>query len=433
MSLLSEQAAGTPRRWLMWSILALSFAIVYIHRVAPNVVADHLMETFAVREGAVLGSLAAMYFYIYAVMQLPSGLLADTLGTRFTVTAGMALAGAGSLLFGSAPTIFYAFVGRFLVGLGVSIIFVSILKFQAVWFAPGEFAFLTGLTILVGNAGAVVAATPLALVVSSFGWRFSFSIIGLVSFLIAAVCLLLVRDYPPGFHNGPQGCSLSVKFRENVRQMVFVFANKDSWPPFLVAMGVYGTLIAFSGVWGIPYLMQVYGFGRTEAANLMLAIAVGMMAGSPAIGYLSDRLQCRKVPYVCFVLLYTACWAIMVFWRNARPPVEVLYPLYFLLGFFGSVVTLTFAVGKEVNPPGVAGMAVATLNIGGFLGISILQPLLGYLLDLRWEGAFINGVKIYPQQAYFMALRFCLYPLVLALLAAALIRETGGKNCYRVS
>ena len=424
-----KQYAG---RWLMWAMLALAYIIVYVHRVAPSVVADQLMETFSVRDGAVLGSLAAMYFYVYLIMQMPGGVFADSLGTRATVSAGVLFAAFGSLFFAVAPSMFLAFVGRFLVGLGVSVIFVSILKFQSVWFSPTEFAFITGLLILVGNVGAMLASTPLALLVDRFGWRFSFLLIGLISVVVALACWLIVRDTPG--HKSQQPVDIrpfKVRVTENLMQLRTVLKNFHSWPPFMVAFGLYGTLIAFQGMWGVPYLMQVYGLSRTASANLMLLIAAGMAIGSPLVGFISDRLQRRKLPYLTFAFLYTACWSVLVFWNHGRPPLALLYPLCFLLGFFGGAMTITFALGKELNSPHIAGTAIAVVNMGGFLGIAILQPFLGYLLDLRWEGVMREGVKVYSRAGYYTAFRFCLVFLVVALLGALFVRETRGKNIYR--
>ena len=414
----------------MWLVLALSYAISYLHRVAPNVVADQLMESFAVGGAAVLGSLAAMYFYIYVVMQIPAGLLADSLGPRATVSIGMLLAAVGSFLFGLAPSLFFAFVGRFLVGLGVASIFVAILKFQSVWFKASEFAFITGMTILAGNAGAVLATTPLAMSVNLFGWQWSFIIIGLISLAISLSCWLVVRNAPEGDCSAAASTPLTEKFMQSLRQTVLVLKNIHSWPPFFVVFGVNGTLIAFSGIWGIPYLMQVYNLSRSDSASLMMMIAIGMIAGSPVMGFLSDRLQRRRLPYIILVFLYASCWVVMVFWNQARPPLEVLYFLYFFIGFCGACLTLTYTLAKELNPPQMSGMAVAVVNIGAFLGICLLQPLLGYLLDLNWSGVVSEGVKIYSQEAYYYALRFCLYPLALSFFCALLVKETRGRNCY---
>ncbi|MCW3491199.1 MFS transporter [Dethiobacter alkaliphilus] len=427
---MTEETRQSAGRWLMWAALALAYIIVYIHRVAPSVVADQLMETFAIRDGAVLGSLAAMYFYVYAVMQLPSGLMADSLGPRATVTIGVLFAGLGSLLFAAAPTISMAFFGRFLVGLGVSIIFVSILKFHAVWFLPREFAFITGLLLLVGNFGAMLATTPLAFLVDATSWQFSFVAIGAFSLVIAVASWIIVRDVPPNVVVAAETRPLGVRLRENLVQMTMVIRNWRTWPLFLVAFGLYGTLITFQGMWGVPYLMQVYGMGRTASANLMLLVGAGMAVGSPLIGFFSDRLARRKAPYIFLAALGTLCWALLVFWNQGRPPVAALYPICFLFGVAGGGMTLTFTLGKEVNPPEFAGTAVAVVNIGGFLGIALMQPLLGFLLDLQWDGVLREGVKIYPQQAYFWAFSFGLAFMALAVIGALLAKETYGKNCY---
>ena len=111
--------------WIIFSVLALPYLMVYFHRVAPAIVADLLMSDFAL-SGAVLGNLAAIYFYVYTLMQLPAGLLADSFGARRTVFLGMLVSGAGSIIFGWAPFLEIAYIGRIGVGFGVSVIFVSI-------------------------------------------------------------------------------------------------------------------------------------------------------------------------------------------------------------------------------------------------------------------------------------------------------------------
>ena len=105
-------------RWSIFAVLIAIYMLVFFHRMAPAVISADLMKAFNT-SGAALGSLAAMYFYIYTAMQIPAGVLADTLGARVTVTAGTVVAGCGSIMFGMAGTFASASVGRALVGLGV--------------------------------------------------------------------------------------------------------------------------------------------------------------------------------------------------------------------------------------------------------------------------------------------------------------------------
>ena len=131
-------------RWSTYAILILAYMLVYFHRMAPGVVTSELMATFQT-SGAALGSLAAMYYYIYTAMQIPAGVLADTLGARISVTLGCLIAGVGSILFGLAETFAVASSGRFLVGLGVSVVFVGLMRSNTQWFSERNFGFLSGI------------------------------------------------------------------------------------------------------------------------------------------------------------------------------------------------------------------------------------------------------------------------------------------------
>ena len=144
-------------RFAIFSILALAYLLVYFHRLSLSVVADTLLKEFAT-SASVMGLLGAIYFYCYAVMQLPAGLLSDSLGPRKTVTFFLLIAAAGSILFGLSPTISIAFVGRVLVGFGVSMAFIPTIKILSQWFRPNEFAFMAGILQAVGGVTAPSAA-----------------------------------------------------------------------------------------------------------------------------------------------------------------------------------------------------------------------------------------------------------------------------------
>ena len=182
-------------RWVVWGILALAYVIVFFHRLAAGVVKDDLMGEFNITS-VTFANLGATYFYAYMIMQIPSGILADTLGARKTVTIGTLVAGIGSIIFGCAPSIVLAFFGRLLVGLGVSVVFISLLKIQSMWFKESEFGTMSGITSFVGNMGGVMAQTPLALLVGAISWRYSFVVIGLITILIASMAYILIRNTP---------------------------------------------------------------------------------------------------------------------------------------------------------------------------------------------------------------------------------------------
>jgi len=434
----TDAAAGKRMmrlRWWIWSVLALCYLIVCFQRIAPGVVADRLMADFAVGGGAV-GLLTSIYFYLYAAMQIPSGMLADTLGVRHTVAIGISLAGLGSLVFGMAPVLELAYVGRFLVGLGVSVVFVTTLKFQANWFRASEFGTVSGLLMLVGSLGAVTATTPVALMAQLLGWRLSFVGIGVVTCAVGIAAWWWVRDRPAELglpspretevaHEGPgmSGMTPLVKLPFWTGAKI-VWRSRQTWTGFLAHFGLMGSYLTFSGLWAVPYLMHVYGMDRVEAANYLLAASLGMLISAPLLGHASDRLlRRRKLPIVAMALLTCAVWLALTFWNGGQPPVWALYPLFGALGFAGGTVALILASVKEANPPALAGVAMGTAN-SGFLCAALLQPAIGYLLDGYWQGNMLAGARVYPVAGYHMALLILTGFALLGLVGAWSMKET---------
>ncbi len=422
------------RRWLVWVPVALAFLAAYFHRTATGVVADNLMRDFAIERAAELGVLSSIYFYTYAAMQLPSGIMADFWGPRRTITLALLVAAGGAVLFGASESLPALYAGRFLSSVGVGLLFVNLVKIHADWFRVREFGTMSGLTVLVGNAGSLLAATPLAFVVEALDWRAAFYIIAAYSLVMAAVSWLAVRDRPADIGLPPiaaveeregGGAAMAATGRYGVAACIrTVLGNRYTWPPFLTAAAVYGVFMAFLGVWGVPYFMQVYGMPRLEASGYMVAIVAGNMVGGPLVGFLSDKLGYRRWPYCGAAAMFLAVWLTLTLWNGGRPPVWALYPLVFAIGVGLSGVTISVACVREVNPPQMAGIAAGFANSGPFIGAALMQPLFGWVLDMNWQGAVEQGVKVYPTAAWQSAFWLCAAVLAAGLCMSLLIKET---------
>jgi sugar phosphate permease len=422
-------------RWLILLVPAAIYFFSYFHRIAPAVVAADLMRAFSITAAA-LGNLAAIYPYVFVVMALPAGSLADTLGPRWTLTLGAATMGIGAAVFGLAPVFGVAYAGRLLVGLGASVILVSFLRLAAEWFRPDEFATVSGLSQTVGNVGALVASSPLALLVEAIGWRQSFLMIGGITLLLAVAAILFVRDRPEAVGLAPVksggAARPALSLGEVLRGIPRVLANPWTWPPVLATAGVYSSLIAFFGLWGVPYLMQVYGLPRVEAANYASLLAIGIVVGAPLVGWLSDRwLRLRRLPFAAFTAIYAACWALLILPADVRLPVTLLGPFFFLLGFTSCGLVVVWSCVREVNDPAHVGIAIGFCNMPVFLGFALLQWLTGAILDARWEGLIAGGARVYPASAYQAAFAVCLAVALAALALACLTKETRCQNIWR--
>ena len=421
-------------RWLMLLVPASLYVFSWLHRVAPAVVAEDLMRAFTI-SAAALGNLSAIYPYVFAVMALVAGSLADTLGPRRTIALGGGTMGLGAVLFGLAPTFSLAFAGRLLVGLGASVLLIAWLALAAAWFRPNEFATISGWTQTVGNVGALAAATPLALLVGAVGWRGTFVVIGVVTLALAAAAAALVRDRPEALglpavnpeRTGPAAPTV----REVLRGVPGIVANPRTWPPILTAGGVYTTQITFLGLWGVPYLTQVYGLSRVDAATLASMLAIGMGAGAPLVGWLSDRwLGLRRLPMVACSAIYALCWVPLAL-PGLRVPVPLLAPFFLLMGFASAGLVLLWSCVREVNDPARVGIAVGFCNLPIFLGIALLQWLTGAILDAKWDGLQVAGARVYPPAAWEAAFGVCLGLALAAVVTAGLVTETRCRNVWR--
>jgi sugar phosphate permease len=404
----------------------------YFHRVAPAVVATDLMTAFAIT-AASLGALAAIYPYVFVAMAFVGGSLAETLGPRVTLAAGAAIMALGTALFGLAPVFGVAVAGRLLVGLGASVILIAWLTLAAEWYRPERFATISGFTQTVGNVGSLMASTPLALAVEAVGWRSTFVLIGAATLSLALAAALLVRDRPEA-----AGLPALNPERRRAPGLAHVIAaipevtgNVRSWPPLLAAAGVYATLAAFLGLWGVPYLTQVYGLGRVAAANTVAWLAVGIIVGAPLVGWLSDRrLGRRKLPLVACTAAYVGCWLALVAPGGARVPATLLAPLFLGMGLTASSLILVWSCVREVNDPAHVGIVIGFCNAPIFLAFGVVQWLTGAMLDAQWTGLQAGGARVYSEAAYRGAFVVCLALAGGALVMSLLVTETRCRNIW---
>lgn len=375
-------------RWTAFIVVGLAYILSFFHRFAPAAVSTDLQQTFHA-SAAELGGLAATYFYVYMVMQIPTGILVDTMGSRRVVAIGGLIGGIGSVLFGMADTLALASVGRLMVGLGVSVTFIALLKLNAAWFHDRHFATMTGATILIGNVGSLLAATPLAWALTYISWRTAFVAVGVFSLLLAVLAWWLVRNHP-GEAGLPSMRELDGKVSHPPHVghwydgLLIVLKNRATWPGLWVNMGIAGTMFAFAGLWAVPFLRDVYGMDRAAATGHTTMLLMGFAVGAFFIGMLSDRIGRRKPVMIASALGYFLCWLPML--SGMAMSSEASHTLFFAMGLCASSFTLSWACAKEVNPPALSGMSTSVVNVGAFLGTAILQPLVGWAIDRAHAG-----------------------------------------------
>lgn len=400
--------------WIPFGILTALFMLSFFHRVAPAAVAGELQRSLGIG-AAELGTLAAAYFYVYFLMQVPTGILADTLGVRRVVAIGAMIAAAGSLVFAGAQSLPMAFLGRGLVGLGVSVFFICMLKVAADTFGPQRFATATGIGVFAGNMGAVLAAAPLAWLVALGSWRLVFVGVGIALILLGAAAWRTVPERRPL----PSGASqVAIAWPVALRG---VLRTPAIWPAFgamLTAGATYGTFI---GLWAVPYLMQVHGMSASVAAGHTSAALASFAMSAIVLGHWADRLGRKRPLLIGGLSTFALGWVLLL--SPATLPQPWSYLLFALLGGTGTAFTLLWACAKDACPPQFAGMSTSVVNAAQFLGVGILQPALGWILDRGWDGTLHHGVRVYSADSYRIGIALLLACTLVGLACCVVMRE----------
>ena len=407
----------SPPRWRAgagWSLAAAFFGYAFVQRVSPGVMVDELMRDFAVG-GAILGNLSAFYFYAYASLQVVVGVLMDRMGPRRLMAGAAAFCAVGSVVFALSEIVELAYVGRAVVGAGAAFGWVGVLTLAARWFPARRFALLTGLGQVMGMVGAMIGQAPLATLIAATGWRGALLVVGGAGLVLALGLWLLVRDDGPADASRPPSTHLLSGLR-------VVLANRQTWLLASFGLACTGPMLAFTGLWGIPYMAAVYGLDRTSAAATMSLMYVGWMIGAPSIGWLSDHLG-RRRPIMVGGMALAALTLLLILY--APPQSLLLLSILFVLNGVGSsAMVLSFATAREHNPPEATGAVLGVINTAVVGSGALFQPLIGLALDLQWDGTLAAGARLYDPHAYAVALAVLPLGCMIGLAAALATRET---------
>jgi predicted MFS family arabinose efflux permease len=380
-------ASISPGNWIVWSVGVLFYVEDFLIRVSPSVMVGELMRDFGMT-AAGLGGLSAWYLYAYGIAQVPVGLVLDRFGPR-RLLSGAALATAvGCALFALAPGIGVARFGRLLSGLGGAASFLGSLKLAQLLLPADRYAVIAGGTMGIGIFAAMLLQPSLAVLVQHVGWRPGMADLSAAGLMVAGILWLLV----PGSRAARQDRAQATG--SVLRRALF---SPQVWMLALVDTAMAGPMLAWGGLWSVPYVMQSHSLTRTAAVEVTAVLLVGWGFGGPLVGWISDWLGCRKGPLAGSVAAACALWLTLAL--LPRLPLAALILIYAAIGLASGGMLVGFALARDLSPASAA-TAGGVMNTLMTLAGAGLQPLIGWILDLRWQGAMAAGVRLYPAAAY---------------------------------
>ena len=360
---------GALLGWLAWGCGALFYAYQFTLRVAPSVMANDLMRDLSL-DACSFGLLASIYYYGYALFQVPSGSLLDIFGARRVVLSFIFMCAVGALCFMS-PYLWLVYVGRLLIGIGSAVSFLACVKIAATYFAPERMAFITGLSVLIGTLGALGGGAPLAHGVSVWGWRPLMGVLVLMAVGLFVASFVWVKKPPVEEKPAEQTGSL-------LEQIKSLLTNGQTWIIALYGVLMYVPLSAFCDLWGPASLMALYDLSATEAAFLVSVVYIGLGVGAPLSSLVLAFVKSYRLCFWGSSLLGALSFAMLLV--GFALPYAVLFVLMLVIGLAIAPQIMAFPLVTQLNPARIAGTASGFHNMICMLSGVIAQPLVGSLL-----------------------------------------------------
>jgi sugar phosphate permease len=402
----SSNALATPYahdrmhvyRFFVFLAISATYLVSYFHRAAPAVVGPVLMKEYSLTPST-LGFIGSMYFWAYAATALPAGLLSDTWGARKTIAVFVFLAGIGGFMFANASDTAWMAAGRFVIGLGVGVVYVAAMRIISDWYKKDELATYSGVLLAVGNVGALISTTPLVYLMNSVGWRVSFNIVAIITIVASVVSYVVIRNKPSDlcsfcneYDDGEETNTPSITLLSSVKT---VFKQKRFHMLGLLLFSYYGTFMGVGSLWAGPYLESVYSVSKQVSGSILMMFPLGMTIGCPLAGYISDKIvKSRKKTLIWGCLLHSVCYVPLIVYTGSMSQI-FLYMLFFWYGISGGAFVACFACAKEIFEPRFAGTAVGALNIYLFTGGAFYQNVIGSIINVMQRSSSVDASFVY--------------------------------------
>lgn len=419
---------NSSRAWLICLVMSLFFFYEFVQMNIFDSIAQDVLVDFSLTATTV-GYLASMYFYGNCLMIIPAGMLLDRFSTKKIALTAMCVSTIATIIFSQTHYLLLAHVCRFFAGMGASFCFLSNIRLASRWFSANHLAFITGIIVTMAMLGGMVAQTPMAILAEHIGWRYAMLTNGLLGIGIIILIVLVVRDQPAKEDGHVEEEHKHLKKYGVLHSLSFVARSRNNW-----FGGLYTTLmnlpIFFLGaLWGMTYLEQVHNLSRAQASYVISMLFVGVVFGSPAFGWLSDKILSRRKPMLLGAV--TSLIVVLIMMYVPSLSVMALLILFFLLGFLTSSQIISYPAIAELNPVELTASAISIVSsVIMFSGI-VIQPLTGWLIGLHWDHQMVDGKPLYLKSDFMSAMLIMPISFVISFFIALGVKETGCKSEYQ--
>ena len=406
--------------WSSFFLSSLFYLYEFCLQVSPASMTDLLMRFFKT-DSVGVGFISGFYFYSYAMMQIPVGMIYDRFSTRGVLSIANFICALSIFIFISTQNVFIACFARFLMGLGSAFAFVSVIIFVNCWFSPVHFAALIGVAQMMSSLGAIVSETPLIFLIDRFGWKEVFLFLAAIGVLLGTLTWFFAKDGPREIVSRKRST-----WQDEKQKLAYLFKHSQTWALAAYNFFTWVCIPGFAGLWGVPYLKTVYHLSEYAASEFCILIWFTLGVASIVAGILSDKFKNRKQLLTILAAIGLLGSVLLVFFPTESHTLLLFSIL--CIGFSAGGQALSFAVINDIHPTKFLGTASGINNMAVVVVGAIFQPLIGIMLSAHSTGEMFHDLPVYTASDY-QAAMICLPICFLGALfsAAILVKESYPK------
>ena len=415
-------ALGSTMAYIVVLLSASFYLYEFFLRVMPTVITQELMLAFSVGTGS-LGQLIGCFFYAYALMQVPAGLLCDRFGPRVCLVASIFVCTAATLIFQCTNSFAVAAATRLAIGAASAFAFVGPMALANRWFPADKQALIAGCIQIMGCVGAIFAGNPIRMMINQIGWRSALYYSGVVGVVLTLAFVMVLRDRPQSTPREQTDQPSHVNLWHVLKRVLSKPAN---WMVGCAAFASWAAVAVFAESWGVPYLSLIQQQSDAQTAQQLMWVWIAMAIASPVAGWWSNAVKERVRPIMILLSIGLVASLVLIVGQPSQPWLVSL--LLFALGVSSAAQPVTFGLINDLNDDDTMATAIAFNNTVLVSSAGILLPICGYVLEYYAPSAGGMPQTVAPFQAAFM-----IVPVIMLLCMVVFYYNIHETHCQNVN
>ena len=376
----------TARALVVWVAALLTYVVAIVGRTSLGVAGVEALDRFHINASQ-LAVFTAVQVGVYALAQIPTGIIIDRIGPKKTMVAGALIMAIGQVIIAFTTSYPLAVAARVFIGAGDATAFLGAMRLLPLWFPLRLTPLFTQLTAGLGQLGQFISAVPFLAILHAAGWVPAFLSVSTAGLIIAIVGLVALAD-APGARKDKNAHRSTESERLTIGQTLkMVLTNPVCWQGFFTHWTGLMHQCIFTLLWGMPLMTLGLGLSPAQASSVLVINTAAVILAGPLMGMISARTRRKRINVVAIIaVMDLLIWVAFLLPTNP-PAFWAVIVLNILMAALGAKSNFGFDSVREEVDRKILATGTGLANMGGFVATMIAAPSVGFLLDATSTGS----------------------------------------------